>query len=161
MNVSTNELQLIFFSSDSKVMVATDAIGMGLNLSIRRIIFYSLIKPMVNEKGEKEMDTISVSQALQIAGRAGRYGTQWPAGFVTSFKPEDLSTLQTILSKTPEPLTQAGLHPTADQIELYAYHLPNSALSNLMVSDPATHRKPQIIFQSRYAGHFRVVEHRR
>lgn len=45
-----------------------------IDRSIRRIIFYSLIKPVVNEKGEKEMDTISVSAALQIAGRAGRYG---------------------------------------------------------------------------------------
>lgn len=113
-------------------MVATDAIGMGLNLSIRRIIFYSLIKPTVNEKGEKEMDVLSVSQALQIAGRAGRYGTQWEKGFVTTFKPADLNTLRGILAKTPEPLTQAGLHPTADQIELYAFHLPNSALSNLI-----------------------------
>ncbi|GLV44426.1 Suv3 helicase [Carabus blaptoides fortunei] len=115
-----------------KVLVATDAIGMGLNLSIRRIIFYSLIKPVVNEKGEKEMDTISVSAALQIAGRAGRYGTQWDKGFVTTFKGEDLPTLRSLLSRTPDPITQAGLHPTADQIELYAYHLPNSALSNLM-----------------------------
>lgn len=32
---------------------------------------------MMNEKGEKEIDLISVSQALQIAGRAGRYGTQF------------------------------------------------------------------------------------
>uniref|UniRef100_A0A6M2DHU9 ATP-dependent RNA helicase SUV3 homolog, mitochondrial n=1 Tax=Xenopsylla cheopis TaxID=163159 RepID=A0A6M2DHU9_XENCH len=115
-----------------KIMVATDAIGMGLNLSIRRIIFYSLIKPSVNEKGEKEMDTISVSQALQIAGRAGRYGTQWEHGYVTTFKPEELSTLKTLLNSEPENITQAGLHPTADQIELYAYHLPNSTLSNLM-----------------------------
>ncbi|XP_026465401.1 ATP-dependent RNA helicase SUV3 homolog, mitochondrial-like [Ctenocephalides felis] len=115
-----------------KIMVATDAIGMGLNLSIRRIIFYSLIKPSVNEKGEKEMDTISVSQALQIAGRAGRYGTQWEHGFVTTLKPEDLSTLKSLLASTPDTITQAGLHPTADQIELYAYHLPNSTLSNLM-----------------------------
>lgn len=45
--------------------------------SIRRVIFYSLIKPVMNEKGEKEMDIISVSQALQIAGRAGRFGTQF------------------------------------------------------------------------------------
>ncbi|GJQ83874.1 hypothetical protein Trydic_g6752 [Trypoxylus dichotomus] len=119
-------------NSSCKILVATDAIGMGLNLSIRRIIFYSLIKPIVNEKGEKEMDTISVSQALQIAGRAGRYGTQFEEGCVTTFKPEDLPTLKNLLSQTPEPLTQAGLHPTADQIELYAYHLPNSSLSNLM-----------------------------
>jgi len=31
----------------------------------------------MNEKGEREMDIISTSQALQIAGRAGRYGTQF------------------------------------------------------------------------------------
>ncbi|CAG9862206.1 unnamed protein product [Phyllotreta striolata] len=115
-----------------KILVATDAIGMGLNLSIKRVIFYSLIKPTMNEKGEREMDTISVSAALQIAGRAGRYGTQWPEGSVTTFKQEDLTTLKRLLSCTPEPIIQAGLHPTADQIELYAYHLPNSSLSNLM-----------------------------
>ena len=29
---------------------------------------------------------------------------------------------------------QGGLHPTADQIELFAYHLPKATLSNLIVS---------------------------
>lgn len=62
-----------------------------------------------------------------------RYGTQWEQGFVTTYKPEDLPVLRNLLSQQPEPITQAGLHPTADQIELYAYHLPNSTLSNLMV----------------------------
>lgn len=104
------------------------------NRSIRRIIFYSLVKPTVNEKGEREIDVISVSSALQIAGRAGRFGTQWEHGYVTTFRPDDLGTLQELLRQPPEPLLQAGLHPTADQIELYAYHLPNSTLSNLMVS---------------------------
>lgn len=106
------------------------------------------------------MDVISVSSALQIAGRAGRYGTAWETvgiqfipnnakkdnaeknvkyvfalqGYVTTFKREDLPTLKNLLSQTPETITQAGLHPTVDQIELYAYHLPNSPLSNLMVS---------------------------
>lgn len=40
--------------------------------SIKRVIFNSLVKPNVNEKGEKQMETISTSQALQISGRAGR-----------------------------------------------------------------------------------------
>lgn len=115
-----------------KVLVATDAIGMGLNLNIGRIIFNSLIKPIVNEKGEKEMDTISTSQALQIAGRAGRYGTQFSTGYVTTFKNEDLPTLKKLLSQHPEPINQVGLHPTAEQIELYAYHLPHANLSNLI-----------------------------
>ncbi|XP_012267199.2 ATP-dependent RNA helicase SUV3 homolog, mitochondrial isoform X2 [Athalia rosae] len=115
-----------------KVLIATDAIGMGLNLSIRRIIFHTLMKPSINEKGEKEMEVISVSSALQIAGRAGRFGTQWEKGYVTTYRPEDLSTLERLLSQEPEVITQAGLHPTPDQIELYAYYLPNSTLSNLM-----------------------------
>ena len=29
---------------------------------------------------------------------------------------------------------QVGLHPTAEQIELFAYHLPKATLSNLIVS---------------------------
>ena len=58
-----------------KIMVATDAIGMGLNLNIRRIIFYSLNKIHLLEDGNREMKVISVSQALQIAGRAGKLFT--------------------------------------------------------------------------------------
>lgn len=115
-----------------KVLVATDAIGMGLNLNIGRVVFYSMVKMTVNERGEKEMETISTSQALQIAGRAGRYGTQFANGSVTTMKNEDLPTLKRLLGQTPEPIGQAGLHPTADQIELYAYHLPDATLSNLM-----------------------------
>ena len=45
-----------------KVMIATDAIGMGLNLNIGRIIFHTIVKPSINEKGEMEIDTISTSQ---------------------------------------------------------------------------------------------------
>lgn len=115
-----------------KVLVATDAIGMGLNLNIRRVIFNSLIKPSVNEKGEKEIELITPSQALQIAGRAGRFGTQFSTGYVTTMKADDLEVLKELLAKSPEPLQQAGLHPTAEQIELYAYHLPNASLSNLI-----------------------------
>jgi ATP-dependent RNA helicase SUPV3L1/SUV3 len=45
---------------------------MGLNLNIRRIIFNSVTKIQLTENGDKEMNVITVSQALQIAGRAGR-----------------------------------------------------------------------------------------
>uniref|UniRef100_A0A672FBV0 ATP-dependent RNA helicase SUPV3L1, mitochondrial n=1 Tax=Salarias fasciatus TaxID=181472 RepID=A0A672FBV0_SALFA len=95
-----------------KILVATDAIGMGLNLSIKRIIFNSLIKPNINEKGEKQMETISTSQALQIAGRAGRS---------VLFREK--------LRRCTEMIC---LHPTAEQIEMFAYHLPDATLSNLV-----------------------------
>ncbi|KAL8186968.1 UNVERIFIED_CONTAM: ATP-dependent RNA helicase supv3l1, mitochondrial [Gekko kuhli] len=115
-----------------KIMVATDAIGMGLNLSIKRIIFNSLIKPVVNEKGEKEMDTITTSQALQISGRAGRFSTVFKEGEVTTMHRDDLASLKEILNKSVEPIVAAGLHPTAEQIEMFAYHLPGATLSNLI-----------------------------
>ncbi|KAG7333850.1 hypothetical protein KOW79_002257 [Hemibagrus wyckioides] len=115
-----------------KILVATDAIGMGLNLSIRRIIFNSLVKPSVNEKGEKEMDTISTSQALQIAGRAGRFSSMFKEGEVTTMHRDDLPVLKEILSRTVDPVETAGLHPTAEQIEMFAYHLPEATLSNLI-----------------------------
>lgn len=38
------------------------------------------------------------------------------------------------MSKSVDPLVKAGLHPTADQVELFAYHLPQATLSNLIVS---------------------------
>lgn len=115
-----------------KILVATDAIGMGLNLSIRRIIFYSLTKVSMNENGQREVELISVSQALQIAGRAGRYGTAFEGGLVTTFRGDDLPILKDLLQQKPSQIERVGLHPTADQIELFAYHLPHASLSNLL-----------------------------
>uniref|UniRef100_A0A3P9K4L4 ATP-dependent RNA helicase SUPV3L1, mitochondrial n=1 Tax=Oryzias latipes TaxID=8090 RepID=A0A3P9K4L4_ORYLA len=114
------------------ILVATDAIGMGLNLSIKRIIFNSLVKPNVNEKGEKQMETISTSQALQIAGRAGRFSSKFKEGEVTTMHRDDLPVLKEILSHAVHPIETAGLHPTAEQIEMFAYHLPDATLSNLI-----------------------------
>ncbi|XP_028651800.1 ATP-dependent RNA helicase SUPV3L1, mitochondrial [Erpetoichthys calabaricus] len=119
-------------SDPCKILVATDAIGMGLNLSIKRIIFNSLVKPSVNEKGEKEMDTITTSQALQIAGRAGRFGSSFQDGEVTTMHRDDLPVLREILNRPVDPVEIAGLHPTAEQIEMFAYHLPEATLSNLI-----------------------------
>ncbi|XP_072236489.1 ATP-dependent RNA helicase SUPV3L1, mitochondrial [Leuresthes tenuis] len=115
-----------------KILVATDAIGMGLNLSIKRVIFNTLVKPNVNEKGEKHMETISTSQALQIAGRAGRYSSKFTEGEVTTMNRDDLPVLKEILSHSVEPIETAGLHPTAEQIEMFSYHLPDATLSNLV-----------------------------
>ena len=114
------------------VMVATDAIGMGLNLNIRRVIFSSLRKVDINAEGKKTLESISVSQALQIAGRAGRSGTQYPEGFVTTYLHKDLKVLKSLLSSTPALAEKAGLYPTAEQIEMFAYHLPDSSLTSLL-----------------------------
>uniref|UniRef100_A0AC35UBG9 RNA helicase n=1 Tax=Rhabditophanes sp. KR3021 TaxID=114890 RepID=A0AC35UBG9_9BILA len=108
-----------------KVLVATDAIGMGLNLNIQRVIFDSLVKPPNNE-------LIQNHAALQIAGRAGRFGTTFANGQVLPMKDRDVSILKTILSKPVEAITSAGIAPTFEQLETFSYHLPNATLVNLL-----------------------------
>ncbi|KAG9510578.1 ATP-dependent RNA helicase SUPV3L1, mitochondrial, partial [Fragariocoptes setiger] len=114
------------------VLVATDAIGMGLNLSIRRIIFWTLMKPSTDKNGNKNLEYLTTSQCKQIAGRAGRFGSMFKQGYVTTFKKEDLRQLREIMSKPINPIEKAGLQPTAEQIELFAYHLKHLSLSNLI-----------------------------
>lgn len=72
--------------------------------SIRRIIFNSLLKPSVNEKGEKDVDTISTSQTLQIAGRAGRFSSAFQEGEVTTMHRDDLPMLKEIMSRPVDPV---------------------------------------------------------
>ena len=55
-------------NNDYDYLVATDAIGMGLNLSIKRIIFDTTYK-----FNGRTHERISVPDLKQIAGRAGRY----------------------------------------------------------------------------------------
>ncbi len=58
-----------FMSGKTDVVVATDAIGMGMNLPIRRIVFLEDTK--FDGKQERPLKD---SEIKQIAGRAGRFG---------------------------------------------------------------------------------------
>ncbi|XP_013420566.1 ATP-dependent RNA helicase SUPV3L1, mitochondrial isoform X2 [Lingula anatina] len=115
-----------------KILVATDAIGMGLNLSIRRIVFHSLTKMDIGEDGQKVFRMIAPSQALQIAGRAGRFGTDFENGFVTTLMERDLHKLRRLLNSDIPEIEKAGLHPTSDQIEMFSFYLPKLRLADLV-----------------------------
>jgi ATP-dependent RNA helicase SUPV3L1/SUV3 len=69
-----------FTSGETSVVVATDAIGMGVSLPIKRIIFCDTAK----FNGTKMCD-LTTSEIKQIAGRAGRYG-KYDVGEVLTFK---------------------------------------------------------------------------
>ncbi|WP_316569994.1 helicase-related protein [Neobacillus sp. YIM B06451] len=59
----------LFISGQTGIVVSTDAIGMGLNLPIRRIVF------LENEKFDgTSRRRLSSQEVKQIAGRAGRKG---------------------------------------------------------------------------------------
>ena len=76
-DVRMNEVRR-FVEGETKVVVATDAIGMGLNLPIRRIVFLETRKFDGHNRRP-----LNVSEIKQIAGRAGRRGL-FETGYYTS-----------------------------------------------------------------------------
>ena len=56
----------LYQSGDVDYLIATDAIGMGLNMDINEIYFSNLKNLMKNQK-------IKFNEMSQIAGRAGRF----------------------------------------------------------------------------------------
>lgn len=97
------------------VLVASDAIGMGLNLNIRRIIFNSMFKN--DGTGIVRLDHSAVKQ---ISGRAGRRNSPYPDGEVTCRDPADMAHLRQCMATDIEPIARAGLLPTASHIEVFS-----------------------------------------
>ena len=84
-----------FREGETEILVATDAIAMGLNLPIQTILF---------SRGDK-FDGVSQRPLLptevqQIAGRAGRYGMH-EKGYVGALRPEVLNQLKGTFSQKP------------------------------------------------------------
>ncbi|KAJ7348849.1 P-loop containing nucleoside triphosphate hydrolase protein [Mycena albidolilacea] len=123
-----SEQAALFNDPDSgyDVLIGSDAIGMGLNLKIRRVIFESVWK------FDGKRDTLlSVSQMKQIAGRAGRFGMhgadEKPGGFVTTLKVEDLPILRKTLALQVPPLLYARIAPPGPMFAGLASRLPANA----------------------------------
>ncbi|XP_057524068.1 ATP-dependent RNA helicase SUV3, mitochondrial isoform X2 [Amaranthus tricolor] len=114
-------------TSEFDILVASDAIGMGLNLNISRIIFSTLQK-----FDGQEMRDLTVPEIKQIAGRAGRYGSNYPVGEVTCLNRKDLPLLHTSLSSPSPDLERAGLFPSYDLLLLYSRANPQSGLYHIL-----------------------------
>ncbi|KAJ8749888.1 hypothetical protein K2173_013803 [Erythroxylum novogranatense] len=109
------------------VLVASDAVGMGLNLNIKRVVFNSLTK----YNGDKNVP-VPASQVKQIAGRAGRRGSRYPEGLTTTLHLDDLGYLIDCLKQPFDEVKKAGLFPFFEQVELFAGKLPNVTFSQLL-----------------------------
>lgn len=73
-----HEQARLFAMGTNEVVVATDAIGMGLNLPIRRVCFLEMAK-----FDGRDVRELLDEEIRQIAGRAGRFGI-YDEGYVTS-----------------------------------------------------------------------------
>jgi ATP-dependent RNA helicase SUPV3L1/SUV3 len=87
-----------FASGESHLLVATDAIGMGLNLPIRRVLFSTMTK--FDGEDDRPLDE---SEAHQIAGRAGRFGLHEEgfAGVLDTAEPAAGRQLRELMHKRP------------------------------------------------------------
>lgn len=68
-----------FINKENSILITTDAIGMGVNLPIKRIVFMDIKKFDGNE-----VRFLNSQEIKQIAGRAGRKGI-YDVGYVASY----------------------------------------------------------------------------
>lgn len=90
-----------FVSGDTDVVVATDAVGMGLNLPVKRICFLEETK----FDGETRRELMP-SEIKQISGRAGRYGI-FEKGYVAVEESLSYDLFKEALSVKNEPVYTA------------------------------------------------------
>ncbi|KAI9782871.1 MAG: RNA helicase [Peltula sp. TS41687] len=120
--------------NDYDIVVASDAIGMGLNLSIKRVVFFNAWKWAFGLK-----KPLPISEIKQIAGRAGRYrtahqamqkdvaGSRLPAttmGLVTTLEDADFPLVEHALATEPKPIISAGLFPPVSIVQRFAATFP-------------------------------------
>ncbi|MCC7447305.1 MAG: hypothetical protein IT324_07820 [Anaerolineae bacterium] len=101
-----------FADGKTEICIATDAVGMGLNLPADHVCFYEL------EKFDgREVRPLLPSEVHQIGGRAGRYGIS-TAGEIGATTRRGLKTLKSLYAIPPEDLTHARVAPVVEDLEL-------------------------------------------
>lgn len=102
---------------EAHYLVATDAIGLGVNYQIDRVVFFETFK----NDGQR-VRRLFPFEVRQIAGRAGRYRVP---GQVTAFCQSDLRFITNCLSSnTGQTIKRAALFPSFEQIEEFASEFP-------------------------------------
>lgn len=107
-----------FNIGQADILVATDAIGMGLNLPIRRVIFSHIHK--FDGVSSRLLNTTEVRQ---IAGRAGRFGI-YHTGYVNVLENNELIHVEHMLSsddtaeldKLPISINYTQVHQLAEKL---------------------------------------------
>ena len=110
------------------VLCATDAIGLGLNLPIRRLIFAAV------EKYDGVVKRpLTPPEIRQIAGRAGRYGIH-EHGQVTTLDPRSLKFLRAGLERfeIPPATLPIWISPTDEHLRRLSLIIETNSVSRLL-----------------------------
>lgn len=111
------------------VLVASDAIGMGLNLNIRRVVFHNTLK----SGGKQGVYWVDPSSVKQIAGRAGRLSSDYKVGEVTAWQDLDLAYVRAVMQWDIPQISAAGVFPSVEQIELFSQQLSKTVESEALL----------------------------
>ena len=116
-----------FRDGKSQILIATDAIAMGLNLPIKNILFTTHTK----FDGVKKR-AISTNEIVQISGRAGRYKL-FDNGYIGATKKDVLSYIQ---NKIKEPIKSIKppfkVKINSSQLDGLATYLQTNSLTKLL-----------------------------
>ena len=117
-----------FRDGSADVVVATDALAMGLNMPIARIVMTTTVK--FNGVEEEE---ISASLARQIAGRAGRFGVH-EEGLVAGYDDDTHDVMRALLKEKIAPLSATGfpVAPSLEHLHRIASVTGETSLSKLL-----------------------------
>jgi ATP-dependent RNA helicase SUPV3L1/SUV3 len=124
-----------FINGETDVVVSTDAIGMGLNLPIHRIVFLETEK----FDGNTVRD-LNTSEIKQIAGRAGRMG-MYEEGFVLASNNRNL--ISNALSRDVQPIQKAYLGFPENLIHL-PFKMNDTMKAWALIKAPSLYKKMKI-----------------
>jgi ATP-dependent RNA helicase SUPV3L1/SUV3 len=117
-----------FRDGEVGVLVSTDAIAMGLNLPLERVVFFTTVK----YDGQRER-RLSDQEILQIGGRAGRYGKA-EKGEVSALTRESLRDVQAAFSRGPRDTEPPyRVMPDERHVSLLAEVLGTRSLERILV----------------------------
>ncbi|MCY4146558.1 MAG: helicase-related protein [Chloroflexi bacterium] len=101
-----------FAEGETEICIATDAVGMGLNLPADVVCFYE------TEKYDGKSDRrLYPAEVHQIGGRAGRYGIR-EAGLIAATTKADMDIIRELYAQQPPELSYARVAPTVDDLTL-------------------------------------------
>lgn len=117
-----------FREGKTNLLIATDAIAMGLNLPIKTILFTTDTK--FDGVSKRKLHT---NEVLQIAGRAGRYGHH-DIGYIGALNSHKILHHIDMQFHSPNPTIKPpfGVKATAFQIEQLSNHLQTKQLHKIL-----------------------------
>ncbi|MFN8377189.1 MAG: helicase-related protein [Anaerolineae bacterium] len=101
-----------FARGETEICVATDAVGMGLNLPADYVCFYE-----VQKFDGRQLRVLTPAEVQQIGGRAGRFGLS-QAGEVGATSHRDLRLIRQLFAAPVSALSRARVAPTVEDLEM-------------------------------------------